>query len=224
MLDDAKARPTPLAELVFNVGTHPVRNAVVEGLKGRSGWLTLRRLIVTSFDTEEYLLLSGVDDRGASLDQEACERLFSVGAVNRHVDAPSSIIAARIEAGAQQAEKAALNRSLETNSQHFAAAREKLEQWAEDKVYSSERALKDTKEQIKAMRRQSRSAATLEEEHEAQRRLAELERKQRKQRQEIFAVEDEIAEKRDLLIAALQKRMQRGQTSETLFTIRWSVV
>lgn len=223
VLDDAKARPTPLAELVFDVATHPVRNAVVEGLKGRSGWLTLRRLIVTSFDTEEYLLLSGVDDRGTSLDQEVCERLFSVGAITRHADAPSSIIATRIEAGAQQAEKAALNRSLEANSQHFATAREKLEHWAEDKVYAAERALKDTKEQIKAMRRQSRSAATLEEEHDAQRRLAELERKQRKQRQDIFSVEDDIAEKRDALIAALQKRMQRGQTSETMFTIRWSV-
>ena len=224
VLNDAKARPTPLTELVFDVGTHPVRNAIVEGLKGQSGWLTLRRLIVTSFDTEEYLLFSGVDDRGASLDQEVCERLFSVGAITRHADAASSIIATRIEAGAQQAEKAALNRSFEANGQHFAAAREKLEHWAEDKVYAAERALKDTKEQIKAMRRQSRNAATMEEEHEAQRRLAELERKQRKQRQEIFAVEDDIAEKRDSLIAALQKRMQRGQTSETLFTIRWSVV
>jgi superfamily II DNA or RNA helicase len=224
VIDDAKDAPTPIAELVFDVSSHPTRNAVAEGLKGRSGWLTLRRLIVTSFDTEEYLLFSGIDDRGASLDQEVCERLFAVGATIRHADAPPSDIRSRVEAGAQQAERSALNRSLEANNQHFAAAREKLEQWAEDKVYAAERALKDTKEQIKAIRRQARAAGTLEEEHEAQKRLAELERKQRKQRQEIFNVEDEIAEKRDQLIAALQKRLQRGQTSETLFTIRWTVV
>jgi len=224
VIEDAKVCPTPVAELVFDVTNHPARNAVVEGLKGRSGWLTLRRLTVTSFEREEYLLFSGADDSGASLDQETCERLFAVGASVRHADDPSGSIAARIGAGAEQAEKAALNRSLEANNQHFASAREKLEQWAEDKIFAAERALKDTKEQIKAMRRQSRNAATLEEEEEAQRRLSELERKQRKQRQEIFTVEDEIAEKRDALISALQKRMQREQASEALFTIRWSVV
>lgn len=224
VIDDAKSRPTPVAELVFDVTHHTARNAVAEGLKGRSGWLTLRRLTVTSFETEEYLLFSGADDSGASLDQETYEKLFSIGASVRHSDAPSGSIAARLHAGAEQAEKAALNRSLEANNRHFANAREKLEQWAEDKVFAAERALKDTKEQIKAMRRQSRAAATLEEEEEAQRRLSELERKQRKQRQDIFSVEDEIADKRDQLIAALQKRLQRGQHSETLFTVRWQVV
>ena len=87
-----------------------------------------------------------------------------------------------------------------------------------------EKALKDTKEQIKMLRREARQATTLEEEHGFQSRIQELERRQRKQRQDIFAQEDEIADKRDELIAGLQKRMQRAQASETLFTIRWSVV
>lgn len=224
VLDAAKSGSTPTAELRFDITSHPGRIAVVEALKGRSGWLTLRRLTVTSFETEDYLLFSGVDDSGRSLDQETCERLFGVAAAIRPIGGASAEAADRIDPEAAQAQKAALNRSLEANSKHFAIARERLEQWAEDKVYAAERALKDTKEQIKALRREARAAATLEEEHAAQARLAELERKQRKQRQEIFAVEDEIADRRDQLIAGLQKRMQRGQTAETLFTIRWSVV
>ena len=170
------------------------------------------------------MLFSGVDDRGTSLDQETCEKLFGISAtVNPQEDVPPDT-QARITAGAKLAEKAALNRSLEANNVHFGAAREKLEQWAEDKIYAAEKALKDTKEQIKALRREARNAATLEDEHASQTRLQELERKQRKQRQEIFAQEDEIAEKRDHLISALQKRMQSGQQTETLFTISWSVV
>lgn len=224
VIDTAKTLPTPVAELRFAVSDHPTRNAVVEGLKGRRGWLTLQRLTVTSFDTEEYLLFSGMDDDGASLDQEACEKLFNVAAKVHGLDGLPPHAARRLEAGARQAEKAALNRSLEDNNRHFVVAREKLEQWAEDKVYASEKALKDTKEQIKALRREARQSATLEEEHAVQVRLQELERKQRKQRQDIFAVEDQIAETRDSLISALQRRMQRGQEIETLFTIRWAVV
>jgi hypothetical protein len=165
-----------------------------------------------------------MDDSGASLDQETCEKLFGVEGAVRPLSDMLAQVAERLRAGARQAEKAALNRSLETNNAHFALAREKLERWADDKVLGAERALKDTKEQIKALRREARQAATLEEEHAVQLRLQELERKQRKQRQEIFIVEDEIAEKRDTLIHALQKRMQGGQSTENLFTIRWSVV
>ncbi|MEB3415005.1 SNF2-related protein [Alteriqipengyuania sp. WL0013] len=224
VLDNAKGLYTPLAELRFDITNHPTRSVIVEGLANRSGWLTLQRLTVTSYETEEYLLFSGMDDAGASLDQETCEKLFGIAATVRQLEILPGDIASRIEAGARQAEKAALNRSLETNNAHFASAREKLERWAEDKVLAAEKALKDTKEQIKALRREARQAATLEDEHAVQTRLQELERKQRRQRQQIFDVEDEIAEKRDSLIDALQKRMQRGQEVETLFTIRWSVV
>jgi hypothetical protein len=47
---------------------------------------------------------------------------------------------------------ATVSRSLEQNSKHFNDAREKLEKWADDMVLAAEKALKDTKEQIKGLR------------------------------------------------------------------------
>jgi superfamily II DNA/RNA helicase len=224
VLDAAKALPTPTAELHFDVSGHTVRNTVMEEMRGRSGWLTLDRLTISAFEDEEHLLLSGMDDDGRSLDTEICEKMFSIGAtVARPVAVPDGV-AARIKAGADRLKTATLNHASEVSSKHFAIAREKLEQWAEDKIYAAERALKDTKELIRAMRRQARNATTVEEESEAQKKIQELERKQRKQRQEIFDVEDEIAERRDDMIDALQKRMHQRNICETLFTIRWSVV
>ena len=49
-------------------------------------------------------------------------------------------------------------------------------------------------------------------------------RQQRRQRQEIFAVEDEIEARRDALIAALQKRQHRASRHQSLFVVHWSVV
>jgi len=67
-------------------------------------------------------------------------------------------------------------------------------------------------------------AATIAQVLEAnQRELSELERKQRRLRQEIFAVEDEIIAKRDGLIASLQQRLQEKTSNETLFSVRWQV-
>ena len=81
----------------------------------------------------------------------------------------------------------------------------------------------DTKEQIKALRRQARQAVTLEEQHAIQEKIQKLERQQRRQRQDIFKAEDEIMEKRDALIESLEKRLAQRTDTEALFTIRWAV-
>ena len=112
---------------------------------------------------------------------------------------------------------------MEQNNRHFNEAREKLESWADDMVLSAEKALVDTKEQIKALRRHARHAPTLSEQHEIQERLQKLERRQRRQRQEIFIAEDEIIERRDQLIDSLESRLNQRTETETLFTIRWAV-
>jgi hypothetical protein len=90
-------------------------------------------------------------------------------------------------------------------------------------VLSAEKALQDTKEQIKALRRQGRQAGTLEEQRQIQEKLKNLERQQRRQRQEIFSAEDEIVLKRDALIDSLEKRLAQRMETEALFTIRWAV-
>ena len=222
-MESAKALPTAPAQIVFDVSHHPTRIHAVEALRGKSGFLTLTRLVVESYEREEYLLFSGFDDAGASLDQETMEKLF--GCAGR-VDGDAAIPAAvqqRLDAEAERHAKATVSRSLEQNSVHFNQAREKLEKWADDMVLSAEKALADTKEQIKALRRQARQAVTLEEQHEIQEKIQKLEKQQRRQRQEIFKVEDEIMEKRDALIESLEQRLAQRTATETLFTIRWAV-
>jgi hypothetical protein len=50
-----------------------------------------------------------------------------------------------------------------------------------------------------------------------------LEKLQRRQRQEIFNVEDEIIEKRDGLIVALEEKLKQTTHVDELFRIRWKV-
>lgn len=91
-------------------------------------------------------------------------------------------------------------------------------------VLASEKALRDTKEAIKALRREARQAATLEAQHAIQQNVQELEKRQRKQRQEIFNVEDEIIQKRDGLIESLERQLSQKTSTEALFTVRWAVM
>lgn len=90
-------------------------------------------------------------------------------------------------------------------------------------VLASEKELRDTKEQIKALNRQARHATTVQEQHQLQENIKDLEKKKRRQRQRIFDVEEEIIERRDGLIETLEKRMQQRTKREPLFTIRGQV-
>jgi hypothetical protein len=223
VVESAKALPTAPAQIVFDVSNHPTRIHAVEGLRGKRGFLTLTCLAVESYEREEYLLFSGFDESGASLDQETMEKLFGCsGRGDGDVEIPAAV-QERLSAEAERHTRATVSRSLEQNSVHFGQAREKLDKWAEDMVLSAEKALADTKEQIKALRRQARQAVTLEEQHEIQQQQKKLEKQQRRQRQDIFKTEDEIMEKRDALIESLEKRLSQSSGSEHLFTIRWAV-
>jgi SNF2-related domain/Helicase conserved C-terminal domain len=223
VVEAAKALATAPAEIVFDVLHHPTRIHAVEALRGKRGFLTLARLVVESYEREEYLLFSGFDDAGVSLDQEAMEKFFLCsGRVHSDAAIPS-IEQRRLAVESERHARATVSRSLEENSVHFNAAREKLEEWADDLVLSAEKALSDTKEQIKALRRQARQAITLEEQHEIQRQSQKLEKQQRRQRQDIFKAEDEIMEKRDALIESLEKRLAQRTETETLFSIRWAI-
>lgn len=191
---------------------------------GKHGYLTLTALAVESYEREEHLLFSAIDDQGLPLEQETCEKLFNCIAENTGPANIPDTIDQRLTAEAQRHAKATISQSLEANNMHFNEAREKLEKWADDLVLAAEKALKDTKEQIKIFQRQARLATNLDLQHEIQQKIQKLEKQQRRQRQEIFQVEDSIIEKRDSLIESLERRLTQKTESERLFTIEWDVI
>lgn len=81
----------------------------------------------------------------------------------------------------------------------------------------------DTKAKIRDAKRRSRTAESLEDKKKCQEEIKNLERQQRRQRQQIFEVEDEIEARRDKLIEALERRMKRETRTHHLFRIHWQL-
>lgn len=224
VLREGQKAKTPRREVVFDISNHPYKISLVEQLIGNSGYLTLTKLTIDSYQREEYLLFSGLTDKGEIIDQEICEKLFNC---NAQVIETSEWPAELTETLHQDAERhvvATVNKSLESNNLFFQVERERLEKWADDLMIAAEKDLSDTKIKIKELKRKARQAKTTEEQHSIQKEIKEMERKQRRQRQQIFDVEDEIAEKRDELIDELEKQLVQKTTKEELFTIRWRVI
>ncbi len=220
VLDTGRSIETPASMVTFDYGNHGTKISVIESLQGQSGWLNLNLLRIDAFQTEEYLVFSGMTDSGAPVDREACEKLFSCDGVSSPAMGVQPTDLATISERHVQSQ---LSRVFEANNQFFNAEREKLEKWADDKVLAAEQALRDTKAKMRSLKRESRMAESLEEQNRLQKELREAERLQRRQRQEIFDVEDDIMDKRDKLINALEQRLNQKTTQVELFTIRWTV-
>jgi len=224
VINEAKEGPCKPAGVVFDISGHPTRIALVERLKGKSGWLSLQHLHIESFDAEEYLLFSAIDDTGNNIDQETCVKLFNCSGHSTNPQAIPEAVTQRLKLDQTRHAQATLARNLEENNRHFSEARDQLDKWAEDMEMVAQKALDDSKRQIRDLQRRSRQAPTMEEQHSLQEEIVKLERKKRTLRERIFDIEDEIAEKRDRLVESLEKRMQQKTTATPVFTIRWSVI
>lgn len=82
----------PVSKVVFDITNNPTKISIIECIKGRSGWLTLNKLTIASFESEEYLLFSAIDDAGENLDQETIEKLFNcIGYDRQEISIPEPI-------------------------------------------------------------------------------------------------------------------------------------
>ncbi len=220
VLDQGRNTATPQALLRFEYRSAKPRISVVEQLAGKGGWLQLNLLELDSFQREEHLVFTGCTDDDQVLDQETCEKLFQLTATVVPIDLP---VPNTLQGNARRQLDAALSRALEQNDKFFQQERDKLDAWAEDRIFAAEQALQDTKLKLKALKRQARLATSMDEARRLQDETRKVEGDQRRQRQDIFAVEDEIEARRDALIDALEKRLHRASHTRHLFTIRWEV-
>ena len=79
VIQQAKARYLPAAEIHFDYATHAGKVSVLEPLVGKCGELVLSHLSVDALDqAEDYLLFAAVTDDGQPLDEETARRLLSL--------------------------------------------------------------------------------------------------------------------------------------------------
>lgn len=99
-----------------------------------------------------------------------------------------------------------------------------LEKWPTDMIPGKKKSLRIQNSRSTSLIGSLTRLPPWEEQHELQEKIQELEKKKRRQRQQIFDLEDEIAQKRDDLTSVLEHRMTQKKTSELLFMIEWKVI
>lgn len=225
ILDEARRLITPTREVHFDLSGHGAKISALANAEHTQGWLELSQLSLKSFASEEYLVLTALSDNGEIIDSEFIELLFRLKA-NVVETAPTigSELEEKLSGTVKRQIQTALNKALDENNEYFQRERAKLDAWADDMMLAAEQELEDVRTQIKQARKESRLAQSLEEQKTAEEHLQKLNRLQRRKREQIFDVQDEIDAKRDAMIEALDAKMHQQSSTQHLFRIRWQLV
>lgn len=212
-------------KVTFDISNHQAfKISQVEQLKGQSGYLTLYKYSINSFDSEDHLLFCGLLKDGQYLEPEQCKKLFECGgSYLPEINIPSEItktLSAEIDIYAN----GTLERAKLQNLQFVKEEEERLEKWTNDMILALEKELSNVKLQIRDCERKLRIATSTDEHLELQTRLLDLNKRKRTMRSRLEENEEEIIEKRQILINEIKKRMQTSTELAEIFTIKWEVI
>jgi ERCC4-related helicase len=223
VIEHLKSLDLPEVSLTFNLTGHEGNITILDVLKGKSGWLSAMAVSVSSFEESDYILLMGETAGAIHLSEDQIKRMLSLPAVHdaSYQDIPDN---KRIAIAEKEHLNNLLRKVAENDNTHLSVEVEKLSKWADDRMNAAEQAIKDTKTKIKEWTRESNKTNHPEEQLKIQQLLQDLSRKQKKLRQEIFTIEDEIAERRDQMIEEIRLRMRQKVNKESIFTISWKIV
>lgn len=214
----------PTAELTFNISSHPVKIAAIEHLKGKHGWLSLNHLKIEAFDCRDYLLLSGFDSTGRSLDADTCEKLFLCDAHITKNSVDIGLDAAHLNEEIKCLRKATIAKNHDANREHYDEKEEQFTRWAQDNTIPIEKEIKSIKAQILEIQKNKRLAETIQERKKFEEDQRELENKKKEKRRQLEKCEDEQTLMHDEMIAKFDAEINQKTSQRHLFTICWRVV
>lgn len=224
ILNNAINTNLPEAEIAFNYSGHPLKISILEPLVGSSGYLSLAKLSVESFEEEDHLIFSAVTDAGIVLDNEQAQRLFSLPGQVGASFKPVKTITDQLQQIFASGQSRIIDGISARNSVFFDDEMEKLEKWADDLKSGLEYELKELDREIKCLKTESKKILKLDEKLKAQKEIKELEKKRNTKRRTLFEAQDEIDSRKEGLIEGVEARLRQQISTNELFFVRWSLV
>jgi len=219
IVQNAANSELPFSHITFDYTNSPLTVTILKDFVGRSGQLCLTKLTIESAETQDHLIWAAQTDDGDVLDGEQCARLFSLSGSVEDTAISSRDLSSLINPAAQ----AILSQIAEQNANYFEQEMDKLEGWADDRKRSLEIQIKDLDLEIKQLKAESRKLAKLEDKVKAQRHIKKLEQKRTDFRRELFDAQDAIDKDKDGLLDDVEKRLRQTTSTETLFSIHFTI-
>lgn len=220
LIDRALNRNLPPVSLTLNYSQYRGVISLLEPLIGHSGWFELSMLRIQSLEAEEFLILTGVTDKGVVLDAETCEKLLMVPACPGDT-APTSTPDFSIHREEEMTKR--VKEVEQRNVQHLDEEVLKLDHWSDDLKQGLELGIKELDKEIREARKVAALASSLADKLAAQKHIKTLEHTRKERRKRLYEAQDEIDERRDELIEQIEGQLRQQTNITPLFSFRWTL-
>lgn len=224
ILQSCRELNVPARLLTFDYTGTPTNISILEKYIGKSGWMQVSLLSLSSFEEEDHLLIANCTEDMETLDTELSERFFSLNATeSEDVSVPYEMNGLLTEI-CHKEKKEIMEQTALRNRDFFDLEIDKLDQWADDMKISLQKEIEDLDAEIKLRKAEARKMMSLENKVQAQRAIKEMEKKRNEKRRSLFEAQDEIDNKKEHLLTEIENQLEQKISLKTLFTIQWKII
>ena len=199
------------------------RTKLLEDLVGQGGVMRVEKISIDSFEQEDHLVIACQTESGDWVYSEIAEKMLMLPA---RLLSPAHIeesVAVCLSDRVEEMNQEILSSSSDRNNRFFDEEMEKLDSWADDMKLALEHEISDLDQEIKLRKSEARKISRLEERVKAQRAIKDLERKRVEKRQNLYVAQDEIDEKKEVLLNKIEKMLKQKVERKCLFMIKWKL-
>ena len=199
------------------------RTTLLENLVGQGGVMRVEKVSIDSFEQEDHLVVACRTDGGDWVYPEIAEKMLMLPARLLSSTCIEESVSERLSYKIEEMNDEILSSSSDRNNRFFDEEMEKLDRWADDMKLALEREISDLDQEIRLRKSEAKKINRLEDKVNAQRVIKDLERKRIEKRQNLYTAQDEIDEKKELLLNKIEKMLKQKVVRTCLFMIRWNL-
>lgn len=223
VIDSCKSSSDVTGCVNIDLSGAKVKVSALEPHKGKSGWLQASLLSIQSFELEEYILLSCIDEEGHTIAPEVAAKMFNLSQSATSVTPIAYEVREKLSQAMMQSQHSTLLEVQQRNAEYYNEEIDKLDKWADDMKLSLEKEIKDLEAEIKLRKSESRKLVDLNGKLRLQRDIKDLEKRRNERRKSLFEAQDKIDEQKEELLNQIEKRLQQDVQVHSLFTIQWKL-
>ena len=223
IINEYKDKKLDCVEIVFDYTNSEQNIEKIKPYLGKSGEMILNNVNIETFEKENFLIFSGIDEDGNYLDDETCRKVFNIN--NTKIGDNCNLVNnEKLKEIFDIQFSSILDKLLEKNNNFFDSEIDKLEKWADDVKKSIELELKNLDMEIKFKKAEARRLLKLEDKLNMQKEIKELEKKRNNLRLNLFEEQDKVDERKEKLIDNIENKMKQKIDVEELFKIKWKII
>lgn len=225
VLEKAKQIKECYGQIVFNKSNYPYKISALEELIDKHGFIIVKKLVLHAVENEEYLVINGILDDGTRLDEDICKKLFRLDTSEKIFNtSPSGQLINNLIEDSNINVNRIREISIEKNNTNLQNEIDKINQWADDKIQSTQLSVENMREERKNLQKDSEMASNFVEKKEIEEKILLLSKKIKESWLMLAESEDKIETERKRMIQNIKNIDYGKQDEELLLLVEFSVV